>query len=80
MVTLDGIRTAGAVNPYGAGARRAAVASRDLIYGMSRMYQLSRPPSDDELEVFRELDPALAWLGLTGIELPEGLPEWASDD
>jgi hypothetical protein len=52
------------LNPYGAGARRAAVVRSDLVYAMARMYQMMRAQSLDEMEVFRELDQALHWLGL----------------
>jgi hypothetical protein len=52
------------LNPFGAGARRAAVVGSDLVYAMARMYQMMRVHSLDEMEVFRELDQALHWLGL----------------
>jgi len=53
------------VNPFGAGARRAFVLSSAGAYGMARMYQSLSDPSPDKVELFRELEPALAWLGLT---------------
>ena len=70
VMTRDSFHGLAAVNPYGAGARRAIVAPADLVYGVARMWQLTRPASEDELEVFRELSPALAWLGVTESDLP----------
>jgi hypothetical protein len=52
------------LNPFGAGARRAMVVTCDVAYGMARMYQILREGSLDELEIFRELDDALQWLGI----------------
>ena len=42
----------------------AFVADDDLVFGMSRMYQMLREGSPVEHRVFRDLDEALAWLGL----------------
>ena len=58
-----GVRDLGALNPWGQGARRAVVVASDYAYGMARMYQMIREPSQDELEIFRGLDHALDWLG-----------------
>jgi hypothetical protein len=58
-----GIRDLGALNPWGQGARRAVVVASDYAYGMARMYQMIREPSQDELEIFRGLEHALDWLG-----------------
>jgi len=40
------------------------VASNDVAYGLSRMYQAFRSESPLELRVFREMDEAREWLGL----------------
>jgi len=44
------------------GGRVAMVASTDLTYGMFRMWQLRRESLEFEVRVYRELEPALAWL------------------
>lgn len=53
------------LNPFGAGARRAVIVGSDASYGMARMYQLLQDTAPDSVDVFRELEPALEWLGLT---------------
>jgi hypothetical protein len=44
--------------------RVALVASSDVSYGLSRMYQAFRSDSPLDLRVFREMGEARAWLGL----------------
>lgn len=61
-----GIRDLGALNPWRQGAKRAVVVASDYAYGMARMYQMIREPSQDELEIFRGLEHALDWLGFGG--------------
>jgi len=63
-VTTAGVRQLVEANPFGAGARRAVVVRDDVVYGMARMYELMRGESPDAVEVFRELDQGLQWLGL----------------
>lgn len=36
----------------------------DLVFGMARMYQILTETSPDEVEIFRDLDEALRWLGV----------------
>jgi hypothetical protein len=45
-------------------SRVAIVASTDLFYGLSRMYEAFREPSALQIRVFRELGEARAWLGV----------------
>jgi hypothetical protein len=46
-------------------ARRAIVAPSDVLFGLSRMYQLYRGEvGEAHLGVFRTLEPALEWLGI----------------
>lgn len=52
-------------NPFGAGAQRAILVGSEVAFGVARMYELLRTPAPDQLQVFRELEPALEWLGLT---------------
>lgn len=52
--------------------RVAIVASSDLAFGLSRMYQAFRSQSMSEIRVFRDLDEACRWLELRE---PPGFPE-----
>jgi hypothetical protein len=45
-------------------SRVAIVASDDVAYGLSRMYQAFRSESPLDLRVFRAMNEARAWLGL----------------
>lgn len=47
-----------------AGGRLAIIAGSDVGYGLSRMYQILRSDGPDSIQVFRELDEALRWLGV----------------
>jgi hypothetical protein len=58
------IRAMASLNPFGVGARRALVVGSDVAFGMARMYQILRDESPDVFEIFREIVPALDWLGL----------------
>ncbi len=53
-------------------ARRALVAPTDLLFGLSRMYQTNLSEvGASQVGVFRELLPALQWIGLSSeAELP----------
>jgi len=44
----------------------AFVATSDAAYGIARMYQAFRSDSAATLRVFRDVEEARAWLGLTG--------------
>lgn len=54
-------------NIFGEGSRRAIVVSKDVHYGMARMFEMMRQ-GDDEIMVFRDLDQAREWLGLEGAD------------
>jgi len=47
---------------YGYQTRLAIVASRDVAYGMGRMYEALREGAPEQIGVFRELAEALDWL------------------
>ena len=64
-VTPDGIRmftSFDRVHASDAG-RLAIVASEDFMFGMARMYQMRG--TDDSVGVFRSVEDARAWLGLS---------------
>jgi len=46
------------------GSRVAIIATTDVHYGLSRMYQAFRSEAPVDLRVFRTMDEARAWLGL----------------
>jgi len=52
------------LSPFGSGARRAIIVRGDAAFGMARMFQILRDRALDEIQVFRELEPALHWLEL----------------
>ncbi len=43
--------------------RAAAVVSSDLAYGVARMFTLKTSQLELEARVFREMEPALEWIG-----------------
>lgn len=51
----------------GGGYKLAIVASEDVVYGMARMYELSQEAMGN-VAVFREMEEAIAWLGLDTVE------------
>jgi|GEM_PF-6513610 len=48
-------------------SRTAIVASPTVGYGLARMYQAEREGSGQEIQVFDEIEAALAWLGVDEI-------------
>jgi hypothetical protein len=62
QVAASTIREMARLNPFGAGARRAVVVTKDVVFGMARMYQILSDESSDELQIFRKVDDALQWL------------------
>lgn len=69
-ITSSGIRDQVRENPFGPGSRRALVVSSDAAYGMARMFQTLHEESAAPVEIFRDFDAALAWLGLTSAKTP----------
>lgn len=55
-------------------ARVAIIASSDLAFGLSRMYQAYRSQSSTEIRVFRDLEEACRWLEL------DAVPEFPADE
>jgi len=46
-------------------ARCALVSNRDISFGFARMYEMMAEQTGVETRAFREIDPALEWLGIT---------------
>ena len=58
-------------------SRLAIVAKDDLDFGLARMFQTYRelnPGSKKQVQVFRSLKDALAYLGVTEEDFPPGIP------
>ena len=63
-----------------ANARLAVVAPADFSYGPSRMHQLlSEQRTPMHIEVFRERESAIAWLGKDGLNLQQLCDELAAE-
>lgn len=78
-LSAEGLKRLGMLDPYGAGSRRALVASGEEVYRLARSDEASRPDMPGTLEVFRSWLEALDWLSLTEGDLPAGEPEWSSE-
>jgi hypothetical protein len=64
QVTSEYIREVARSTSYAEGSRRAFVASSDVQFGLSRMFQILSDESPAEVRVFRDLAEARRWLGL----------------
>jgi hypothetical protein len=67
-LTNAGVRAVARKNPWKAGARRALVCDQNVLFGIARMFELLSDGGEDEIQVFREMSDAQAWLGLDKIE------------
>lgn len=62
-ISQEGVSAAITHSVFSKKSRRALVAVKDASFGVARMFALMQPPGT-KVEVFRELTPALRWLGL----------------
>ncbi len=67
-VTPDGLRTvAGVVATYvhdvGGDLKTAVVVSRDVVFGLGRMYEVYSEALPQTMQVFRDPQEALSWIG-----------------
>lgn len=67
-VSGEGVRGLARRSAFGAESRRAIVVSDDTIFGVSRMYE-AQAATAGEVRIFRDIDEALAWLGVDPSEL-----------
>ncbi|MBE7462367.1 MAG: hypothetical protein HS116_02630 [Planctomycetes bacterium] len=49
-------------NPWPTAVRRALVAPQDIVFGLSRMYEMFSGAKGQNIRVFRTLDEARTWL------------------
>lgn len=63
-LSTDAIHHLAEKNPFGLGSKRAFVAPLDLMYGLSRMFQVLTNHHQDELSVFRDMHEARKHLSL----------------
>jgi hypothetical protein len=64
QVTSDGVTLLARQNPFPPDARRAIVVPSDLVYGMTRMFQVRMEAGHEHFAIFREIEPAYEWVGL----------------
>jgi hypothetical protein len=60
----DALRDLALKSPLGSGSRRAIVVDKDVMFGVSRMYEAFAHDVGPEIKVFRDMDAAHRWLGL----------------
>lgn len=78
-VTNECVRGMADLNPFHIEARRALLASRALVIGLVRMYQLSGNLPATSLRLFDRRQEAFAWIGLDPhAPWPDVEPDWAS--
>lgn len=71
-ITTPQLRALAGHTMYNLDARRAYVAKSDLQYGLTRMFGTFRETIGDEgIRIFRTMEEALDWLGLTEADLPD---------
>ena len=65
-MTGDQIRALGGYSPFASGAKRAAIAPETAIFGALRMFAIQHGAGGGQtnIQVFRSLNDAEAWLGL----------------
>jgi hypothetical protein len=67
-VPAEGIRELASNTPFGEGSRRAIVVTSDVVFGVSRMYELRQLEGGADVKLFRDIQEARAWLGLERAE------------
>lgn len=76
LLTSAAIRAVALDNPFPRDARRAFVVPSDEAYGLSRMFMLYLDADPQAFAIFRALEPALEWVGLTRSALwPDKVPD-----
>ena len=80
-VSADVIQREAALLALAPTSRRAFVVSTDLAFGFARMFQLAGAVPDDALQVVRDLESGMAWIGLEpDTPWPAGAPDGVIED
>lgn len=64
-VSGTGVREVARQNPFRRNARRAFVVKSEEAFGLIRMFASYTDSSGDQFAIFRAIEPALEWIGLT---------------
>ena len=64
LLSTEAIHHLAERNPFGPGSKRAFVAPSDLMYGLSRMFEVLITDHQNELSVFRDMQEAHLHLSL----------------
>ncbi len=64
ILTAEAIRIVALNNPFPPDARRAFVVSTDEAYGLARMFMRYLDADPKQFGIFRDMEPALEWVGL----------------
>ena len=63
-VSSETLRALATARSFAPSAKRAAVAPRNILYGMARMFEMLHNKAPEEFRVFRNIREAADWLGL----------------
>ncbi len=63
-LTGAGVHAVAQNNPFRRDARRALVVVTDEAFGLARMFELFTEADPEQFRIFREIGPALEWIGL----------------
>lgn len=63
-VTAEAVVRVARENPFPPDARRAVVVGSDAVYGMVRMFEIRMEADPERFAIFRDIEPALEWIGL----------------
>jgi len=63
-ISTDDIKGLARISPFGEGSRRALVVASDVLFGLSRICEIWGEESGAEVDVFKDYQEAMAWLGL----------------
>lgn len=69
LLTSAAIRSVAENNPFPRDARRSFVVTTEVAYGLARMFMLYLDADPKQFGIFREIGPALEWIGLDATTL-----------
>ena len=65
-VLTSAVREAAKSHPFIAGTKRAIVVGSDVVYGVARVFAAHAEHVGQDVRVFRDMEDALEWVGLSG--------------